>query len=145
MGLFLVLFWCVAVARDVLRHNSGFGVFNTRLGPNKFPFSRLRELPGKGLICLAVFGAKTALFENNRENSRFHGNNRKFWPPAKRAMAQPAVTPICVARSRLSCRLPIAGVQPFAGDGVPRTANRARGARYRYRSATNTASPLLCY
>src|SRR5215471_2243499 len=65
MGLFLVLFWCAAVARAFLR-------FNSRLGPNKFPFSRLRELAGKGLIHLAVFGAKTARFENNRENSRFH-------------------------------------------------------------------------
>ncbi len=55
MGLFLVLFWCAAVARDVLRYSSRFGVFNSRLGPNKFPFSRLRELDGNGLICLAVF------------------------------------------------------------------------------------------
>jgi hypothetical protein len=65
MGLFLVLFWCAAVARAVLRYHSRFGALNSRLGANKFPFSRLRELPGKGLIYLAVFGAKVALFENN--------------------------------------------------------------------------------
>jgi hypothetical protein len=78
MGLFLVLFWCSAVAGDTLRYNSRFGVFNSRLGPNKFPFSLLRELAGKGLICLAVFAAKKALMWNNRKNSRFHGNNREF-------------------------------------------------------------------
>jgi len=38
--------------------NSRFGRFISRLGPNKFPFSPLRELTGKGLIRLAVFGAK---------------------------------------------------------------------------------------
>src|SRR5713226_2560540 len=87
MGLFLVLFWCAAVARAVLRYNSRFGVFNSRLGPNKFPFGRRRELAGKSLICLAVFRANTALFGNKRKNSRFHGNNREFGPPAKQAVA----------------------------------------------------------
>jgi hypothetical protein len=61
MGLFLILLWCAAVTGDILRYNSRFEVFNSRLGPNKFPFSPLRELAGKDLICLAVFGAKTAL------------------------------------------------------------------------------------
>src|SRR5712691_1136988 len=98
MGLFLVLFWCAAVARAVLRYNSRFAGSNSRLGANKFPFSRQRELAGKGLIYLAVFGADTALFRHNRENSRFHGKNREFRPPAKRALAQPA-PPIPKARS----------------------------------------------
>src|SRR6266567_4932119 len=94
MGRFLVLFWCAAVARAVLRYNSRFAVLNSRLGLNKFPFSRQRELPGKGLICLALFGAETALFGHNRENSRFHGNNREFRPRARLAMAQPAAAPL---------------------------------------------------
>jgi hypothetical protein len=52
MGLFLVLFWCAAVARAVHRYYSRFGIPNSRFGSNKFPFSRLRELAGKGSICL---------------------------------------------------------------------------------------------
>src|SRR5258705_11935871 len=78
MGLFLVLFWCSAVTGDILRYNSRFGVFNSRLGRRKFPFPLLRELARKGLIRLALFGTRTALLGNNRENSRFHGNNREF-------------------------------------------------------------------
>src|SRR6267378_3120071 len=54
MVLFLVLYWCAAVARAVLRYDSRFGLFNSRLGPHKFPFSRQRELAGKGLIYLVV-------------------------------------------------------------------------------------------
>jgi hypothetical protein len=46
-------------------YHSRFGALNSRLGANKFPFSRLREFPGKGLICLALFGAKTAFLEND--------------------------------------------------------------------------------
>ncbi len=61
MGLFLVLFWCSAVTGDILRYNSRFGVFNSRLGRHKFPFPLLRELVGKGLICLTVFAAKTTV------------------------------------------------------------------------------------
>ena len=78
MSLFLVLLWCTLDARDVLRQNSRFGGFNSRLGANKFPFGRVRELPAKDLICLRVSGAKTALFGHDRENSRFHGNNREI-------------------------------------------------------------------
>jgi len=66
-------------------------------------------LAGNGLICLAVFGAKTALIGDNRENSRFHGNNRELRPPAKRVVGQPAVAPICAALGRSSCCLPTAG------------------------------------
>jgi hypothetical protein len=84
MCLFLVLFWCAAVTRAVLLHNSRdsrFGIFNSRLGGNKFPFSRQRELPGKGLIGLTIPGANTVHFERNRKNSRFDGNSREFAPP----------------------------------------------------------------
>jgi len=63
MGLFLVLFWRSAVTGDILRYNSRFGVFNSRLGRRKFPFPLLRELAGKGLICLTVFAAKTAVIQ----------------------------------------------------------------------------------
>jgi len=52
MGLFLVLFWCAAVARAVHRYYSRFGIPNSPFGSNKFPFGRLRELAGKGPICL---------------------------------------------------------------------------------------------
>jgi len=80
MGLFLVFFWCAAIAPAVLRYSSRFGVFNSRLGPNKFRFPPRRELAGKGLIYLAVFATKTALMGNNRKNSRLHGNNQEFRP-----------------------------------------------------------------
>jgi hypothetical protein len=65
--------------------NSRFGGFNSRLGVNKFPFGRQRELAGKRLIYLAVFDAKTALLEHNREKSRFDGKNREFSPAAAAA------------------------------------------------------------
>src|SRR6516162_5413726 len=55
MGLFTVLFWCVAAASAILRHDSRFGVFNSRLGANKFPFSRQREFARKSLSSLVVF------------------------------------------------------------------------------------------
>jgi DNA-binding beta-propeller fold protein YncE len=78
MGLFVVVFWCAAVARSVLRCYSRFGVFNSRLGANKFPFSGQRELAGKSLISFAIFGAETALFGHNQKEfpvfSRWHGN-----------------------------------------------------------------------
>src|ERR1700730_15816121 len=82
MCLFQLLIWYAAV---VLGSNSRFGGFNSRLGPNKFPFSRLRELARKGLTYLTVFGAKTAVFGDNRKNSRFHGKNREFRPTASAA------------------------------------------------------------
>ena len=78
MGLFQLLFWCAAV---VTGSNSRFGGFNSRLGPNEFPFSRLRELARKVLTYLTVFAGKTAILGENRENSRFHGKNREFCPP----------------------------------------------------------------
>src|SRR5882762_10716910 len=126
MGLFLVLFWCAAVARAVLRYDSRFGGFNSRLSADKFPFSRPRELAGKSLIYLADSGSDTALIENNRENSRFHGNNREFRPPAKRAVAQPAVAAIGAAGTRSSCQP--RGCSPLRATGCPRTPNRAGGA-----------------
>ena len=75
MWLFQLLFWCAAV---VTGSNSRFRGFDSRLGSNKFPFSRLRELARKVLTYLTVFGAKTAVLGENRENSRFQGKNREF-------------------------------------------------------------------
>jgi len=104
MGLFLVLFWCSAVAGDTLRYNSRLGVFNSRLGPNKFPFSRQRELAGKGLIYLVVLCVDAALFGNIRENSRFDGKNRETAQAALRVVARsfPTTPPISVAWRRSS-------------------------------------------
>ena len=86
---FMVLLYCIAVARAALCANSRFGAFNSRLGAKKFPFSRPRELARKGLICLAIFCTETALFGWNRKNSRFYGNKRDAggssppWPVTK--------------------------------------------------------------
>src|SRR5216683_1318407 len=85
MGLFLVLFWCSTVAGDILRYNSRFDVFNSRLGSANSRLARLRELAGKGLIYFIVFADKTTVFEQNRRNSRFHGKNREFCPFTERA------------------------------------------------------------
>jgi hypothetical protein len=78
MGLFLVLFWWAAIVRAVLRCNSRFGAFNSRLGANKFPFNRRRELAGNGLIYFPFRGAKTVLFARIEKISRFYGNNGNF-------------------------------------------------------------------
>jgi hypothetical protein len=75
MGFGVVLFCCAAVAAEILRSHSRFGAFISRLGANKFPFGRLRELAGNDLIYLTVCGAEMALFGNNRKNSRLDGNN----------------------------------------------------------------------
>jgi len=97
MGLLQGLLGRAAVARNARRRNSRFGGFNSRLAANKFPASGRRELSSKDLNCLAIFGARTALFGNNRQNSRFHGNNREFCDRAKWRVEQPAVAAICGA------------------------------------------------
>jgi hypothetical protein len=78
MGLFLVLFWCSVVAGGILRFDSRFGVFNSRLGRRNSRLAPLRESAGKGLIWRVVCAAKTAVTGGNQRNSRFHGNSRKF-------------------------------------------------------------------
>ena len=50
MGIFVILFWCLAAMRSVLRFSSRFGVFNSRLGPKILSFSLQRELARKRLI-----------------------------------------------------------------------------------------------
>jgi hypothetical protein len=103
MGLFLFLIWCTTAARAVLRPNSRnslFGVFNSRLGAKKFPFSRPRELADKALILLAILRTKSALFGENRKNSQLCGNNRELRFPAKAVRRQPTVAPVCSSVSQ---------------------------------------------
>jgi hypothetical protein len=66
MGVLLFLLCFSAIVE-----HSRFGEFNSRLGPNKFPFRPTRELAGKGLIWLAVLGADKALFGNNQKRFPF--------------------------------------------------------------------------
>src|SRR5215471_6966082 len=121
MGFFRVLFWRAVVARAVPRCYSRFGIFNSRLGPDKFPFSRLRELAGKGLICLPFFGAVMAIFGNDRENSLFHGNNREFrgrrngWRRnlEGRRSALPAADHLVACPPRERCSLRTTGISPM--------------------------------
>src|SRR5882672_4425257 len=96
MRLFVFLLWCAAVvgrcaASNILSYNSRlaefnsqFGEFNSRLGPINSRLAGYWELAGKTLIYFAVFGAKSALFRHNRENSRFNGKNREFLPAVRR-------------------------------------------------------------
>ena len=72
MGLFLTVFWWFAVNSL----NSRFGGFNSRLGPQEFPFNLLRELAHMALIGLVVAVPKAALSRRNRKNSRLYGNYR---------------------------------------------------------------------
>jgi hypothetical protein len=119
MDLFLALFWCAAVARAVLRYSSRLSGFNSRLGPNKFPFSLPRELAGKGLICPAVSRLKPHLSGTIEKIPGFTGITRNFAP------GETGGGTAC-SGSRSS------------HPTKPR-------ASYRYRSATITPSPLLDY
>jgi hypothetical protein len=67
MSLFLVVFCCVSVTRAILRFDSQFGIFISRLGAKKFPFGCQREFVSNGLIWLTVSSAKTAFFGHNRK------------------------------------------------------------------------------
>ena len=142
MGLFLVFFWCAAIARAVLRYNSRLGGFNSRLGPNKFPFGPLRELAGKGLICLAVFATRTALMGNNRKNSRLHGNNQEFRPrrTGRRHNLQWRRSALPAADRLVRCQ---PRETPCERRGASHPTKRA--ARYPHRLAAVTPSPLLYY
>src|SRR5258705_13697832 len=62
------------------RGNSGLGEFDSRLCPNKFSFPPLRESASKGLICLAVFAAKTADIGKNRKIPGSTGITGNFAP-----------------------------------------------------------------
>jgi hypothetical protein len=78
MGLFLILLWRAAAKGlcgvpnifPVIPGSANlipdWAVLNSRLAP-------LRELLGKGLICLTVLAGKGRKCGQNRENSRFDG------------------------------------------------------------------------
>jgi hypothetical protein len=72
MSLFRFLFSCMAIARC---GDSRFGRFISRLGPNKFPFSPLREL-----ICKVWFGS-LFLFQNGA----FWEQSQKFPAPREKS------------------------------------------------------------
>ena len=139
----MVLFWCSAITGDILRYNSRFGVFNSRLGRRKFPFPLLRELTSKGSIYLAVSPTKTTVIAENRENSRFHRNNREFCRHRRNGRRRALQRRRSALLRRSSRRLLTARVQPIASGGVPRT--QPRRACHRYRFATVTPSPPLYY
>jgi hypothetical protein len=86
MGLFLVLFWSARVVGKAFPDNSRFGEFNSRLGPKKFPFGRLRGYAGKDLIWLTVFAAKTAKIG---EIPGFTGKTGNLAPPGEWSRSAP--------------------------------------------------------
>jgi hypothetical protein len=61
-----------------------FGVFNSRLGADKFPSRQRRELAGKRLIPFVVLDAETTVLEDNKKSSRFDGKNRELPPVVRR-------------------------------------------------------------
>jgi hypothetical protein len=69
MYLLLIVLWCAAVMRGRRGHfpYSRFGVFNSRLGPNKFPFRPAREFARKGLNWLPFFVTKPLLDGANQK------------------------------------------------------------------------------
>jgi hypothetical protein len=72
MGLFPVLFWCSAVAGGILRFNSRFGVFNSRLGRRQFPFSPTTGIGRQGLDLVRCL---------RHQNGRYRGKSEKFPVP----------------------------------------------------------------
>jgi hypothetical protein len=81
MGLFLVLFWLARVARGISR-NSRFGIFNSRLGPNKFPFSRQTGIARQGLDLPHCFRCQNGTYRE--KSAKFPVSREKpgILPPA---------------------------------------------------------------
>jgi hypothetical protein len=75
MGLFLVLFWCSAVAGGILRFNSRFGVFSSRLGPRQFPVSPATGIGRQGLDLVHCLRG---------QNGRYRGKSAKFPAPREK-------------------------------------------------------------
>src|SRR5882724_1285048 len=118
MGFFLVLFWRSAVLGDILRYNSRFGVFDSRLGRRKFPFSPTTGIGRQGLDLARRFCGQTTVIGENRRNSRRHAKDREFSPPpVERAVAQPANGADLALPAPIVLLLPTARVQSFASDG----------------------------
>jgi hypothetical protein len=83
MGLFLVLFWCSAVAGGILRFNSRFGVFSSRFGRRQFPFSPATGIGGQGLDLVRCF---------RHQNGRYRGKSPKFPVPREKPGISPPPT-----------------------------------------------------
>src|SRR5690348_1429942 len=104
MCLFLIFYWCAAVAGrcggpSIVGGNSRFDEFNSRLGGHKFPFTPVTEFAGNGLIRLNVFATEQRLSGPNRKNSRYYGNNREFCHRQRNGPWHrfPTRIPICIA------------------------------------------------
>jgi hypothetical protein len=80
MSLFLVFFWCAAVAGGILRFNSRFGVFNSRLGWRQFPFSPATGIGLQGLDLVRCL---------RHQNGRYRGKSAKFPVPRE----EPGISP----------------------------------------------------
>jgi hypothetical protein len=106
MGLFLVLFWSLAVAGGILRFKSRFGVFNSRLGRHPFPFSPATGIGRQGLDLARCF---------RHQNGRYRVKSAKFpvprekpgisSPPAEGAMGTSASSRLSPARGRTGRRV----------------------------------------
>jgi len=136
MCLLLALFLCSAIVERCggpshFSRNSRLGEFNSRLGPNKFPGRRLRELAHKGLIYLAVSGAETALCGNNRKNSRLDGKNREIRPRRNQRASRHGGDPCSAALGALPER------RVIRCPGRPFRALRARPWHLRQRGRAN--------
>jgi hypothetical protein len=123
MGLFLVLFWCSAVAGGILRFNSRFGVFNSRLGRRQFPFSPATGIGRQGLDLVRCL---------RHQNGRYRGKSAKFpvprekpgilLPPAEGAVetsSSPRLSPARVAATPRARRRPTNACEGApAGGGI---------------------------
>jgi hypothetical protein len=75
MGLFLVLFLCSAVAGGILRFNSRFGVFNSRLGRRQFPFSPATGIGRQGLDLARCLRRQNGRYRRKSAKFRYSGAN----------------------------------------------------------------------
>jgi hypothetical protein len=128
MGLFLVLLWCAAVTGDILRYNSRFGGFNSRLGRWKFPFSPATGIGRQGLDLSWCFRSRDGTYREQSKKFPVPREKPGISPsPAERVAEQPAPAPISVARARrlVACQ-PRRG-SPLRAMGCP-APDQAEGA-----------------
>jgi hypothetical protein len=95
------------------RYNSRFGVFNSRLGANKFPYGRQRELAGKRPIYFAVFCAKTALCCTDRQPGEVSPRAHRSWEANVLRPPKPDVSRLWNAEHR---ELVLPGVRLAMGE-----------------------------
>jgi hypothetical protein len=130
MGLFLVLFWCSAVPGDILRFNSRFGAFSSRLGRRQFPFSPATGIGGQGLDLVRCF---------RHQNGRYRGKSPKFPvprekpgispPPTEGAVetsASPRLSPARVATTPRARRRPTTPARAHRREGAAAPPRRSR-------------------